>query len=215
MVRAVLGVARLLPALLAVAAIPANAQAATICPPTPEAPETAPASQPGEATIACVGSQPLTEATFDHWAQVAAAGAGGKHPLSARQKHAVMVQVMGFLLSAAWVQGEARALDVRVTPAAVRRQFEQIRHQQFRHNSGFLRFLKETKQTVADLLTRVELDMLSQRIQRRIAAAHRRAKARQRALAHFIRHFREKWTAQTYCLPRYAVPDCGHVQATL
>jgi hypothetical protein len=57
--------------------------------------------------------------------------------------------------------------------------------------------------------------MLSQRIQKRIMAEHRGAKAKQEALSRFVKHFKEKWTAQTYCAPQYAVTECGHVQANL
>jgi ADP-heptose:LPS heptosyltransferase len=122
---------------------------------------------------------------------------------------------MGFLLSAAWVQGEARALHVHVSPAVVRKQFERVRHTQFPRRGEFQRFLRQTKQTVADLLMRVELNMLSARIQRRVASGHRGARAKQEALRRFIAHFRGKWTSQTYCAPSYAVPDCGHVQTNL
>ncbi|HEX5310147.1 MAG TPA: hypothetical protein VFW38_13845 [Solirubrobacteraceae bacterium] len=209
-----LGTARLVTmALFAlVAAVPTSAQATTVCPPPAETAEVTAASEPGEVVIACVGSRPLTEATFKHWDEVAATGDDKAHPPSA---HDLLVQVMGFLISSVWVQGEARALHVHVSPAAVHRQFELERHLQFPRRRDFQRFLKKSKQTVADLLMRVELDMLSQRIQRRVAAGHRGAKARQEALARFVARFRERWTSQTYCASRYAMRDCGHVQSSL
>jgi len=104
---------------------------------------------------------------------------------------------------------------VHVSAAAVRRQFDQIRHQQFPRQRDFKRFLKKSRETVADLLLRVELDMLSARVQRRITAGHRGAKAQQEALSRFIMNFKDKWTSHTYCAPQYAVRDCGHVQSNL
>lgn len=88
-----------------------------------------------------------------------------------------------------------------------------MRKQQFPQIRKFRRFLRETKQTVADLLLRVELNLLSQRIQRRVVAHSHGVKGHQRALSRFVVRFRTKWTAQTYCAPQYAVSDCGHVQA--
>ncbi|HEX3691973.1 MAG TPA: hypothetical protein VHU13_01410 [Solirubrobacteraceae bacterium] len=191
----------------------ASPAAAPPCPPPPEGSGPVPSSQPGEALIACVGSQPLSETTYKHWYEVAVAGGSGdRHKPS---PHELLAQVMGFLLSAAWVQGEAKALHVHVSRATVHRRFEQIRHEQFPRQRAFERFLSKSKQTIADLLMRVEVDMLIQRIQRHIAAGHHGAKAKLNALTRFVSRFRRKWTSQTYCAPVYAVRDCGHVQWNL
>jgi hypothetical protein len=37
--------------------------------------------------------------------------------------------------------------------------------------------------------------------------------AKQRALSRFVKGFKRKWQAQTYCAAEYASADCGHVQA--
>jgi hypothetical protein len=122
---------------------------------------------------------------------------------------------MGFLVSADWVIGEGRDLGVHATPSEVRHQFNRLRKQQFHKRGEFQKFLKETKQAIPDLLLRVELNLLAQRIQRHALAGHRSARSRERALEEFVSNFRRKWTGQTYCTPRYAVQDCGHVQATV
>jgi hypothetical protein len=59
------------------------------------------------------------------------------------------------------------------------------------------------------------VNVLSTRIHKRIAAGHHGAASQERALSRFIRAFRTKWEAQTYCATEYAVADCGHVQATV
>ena len=46
-------------------------------------------------------------------------------------------------------------------------------------------------------------------------AGHHSARSRQLALQRFVTRFKRKWQAQTYCEPVFAVPDCGHVQASL
>jgi hypothetical protein len=119
---------------------------------------------------------------------------------------------MGFLISSDWVLGEAADLNVHVSEGEVRQMFDRIRTQQFPKQKGFKAFLKQSGQTVADLLFRVRLNILSQRIQKHVLAGHRGARNKQRALERFVHGFRLKWMAQTYCDPTHAVQDCGHVQ---
>jgi hypothetical protein len=122
---------------------------------------------------------------------------------------------MGFLISADWVIGEAHDLGVRVSPAETRRTFNRTRKAQFPKQSEFQAFLGKSKETVTDILLRVELDLLSQRLQQRVVAGKHGAHKKHEALKHFVSDFRNKWTAQTYCATQYASQDCGHVQATL
>ncbi len=186
------------------------------CPPPASAPATVGppiASSPQEAVIACVGSESLTEVTFVHWREIAVAG---EHAAGQRQhgSRAVTEQVMGFLLSGDWLLGEARTLKLHVSARAVRHELEHLRRQQFPRRRDYVKFLRQSRQTPADLLLRVELDMLSARIQRKVTAG-RGPHAQMRAMSRFIAHFRTKWRAQTYCAPAYAVEDCGHVQTSL
>jgi hypothetical protein len=199
--------------------MPSQARAATetTCPPgsaTTGVVNPSPAAIPSQTLVACVGSQAITEATFQHWSAVAQAEPGsqaGHQPGAAE----VTTQVMGFLISADWVIGEARDLNIHVSPAEVRRTFNRTRRAQFPKKREFQAFLGKSKETVADILLRVQLDLLSQRLQRRVVAGRHGASKKREALRHFVSDFRNKWTAQTYCAAQYASQDCGHVQATL
>jgi hypothetical protein len=164
-----------------------------------------------EQVVACVGARSITGATFAHWADIARRSAG-KHPPSAAE---VKNEVMGFLISSDWVLGEAADLNIDVTEAKVRHTFNHIRDEQFPKRREFGVFLRKSGQTVADLLFRVRLNLLSTAIQRHVLAGHRGAKSRQRALGGFVQEFKLKWTAQTSCEPGYVISDCGHVQAGL
>jgi hypothetical protein len=200
----------------------AGAQTPTmVCPPPPPPPPAAegtpatpgPIEPVSEQIVACIGSQSIMGATFQHWAHVARRAEGPfKHHQS---RGAVVQQVMGFLISADWILGEAQDRNIVVSEAEVRQAFDHLRSQQFPKRRAFKRFLKQTGQTVADLLLRVRLSILSERIQRSVVAGHHGARSRQRAMESFVHKFQAKWTVQTYCAPAYAVQDCGHVQATL
>jgi hypothetical protein len=113
--------------------------------------------------------------------------------------HPLVDEVMGFLISSDWVLGEAQDLNIYVSAAEVRRRFDHSRREQFPKRGEFKAFLRSSGQTVADLLFRVRLSILSTRIQRQVIASE----------------FANKWRAQTYCSPPYAVRDCGHVQTVL
>jgi foldase protein PrsA len=78
-------------------------------------------------------------------------------------------EVLGFLISSSWVAGEAKSLGVKVSDKEVKKQFEKIKNQQFPKAAEFEKFLKSSGQTVSDLLLRVKLNMLSQKIQQKIA----------------------------------------------
>ena len=185
------------------------AQAPTVCPPQSSAPTAPPSSPP--TVVACVGSQEITLASFEHWSEVAKAAAGPQPPSTQK----IVEQVMPFLIANEWVRGEASALDVHVSPRAVRRKFAHLRKQQFPKLRQFRAFLRHTKETVADLLVRVEVQMLAGAIQKHVTAGKRGPKAQGRALGRFVERFQKKWKRSTYCAPAYAVPDCGHVQESL
>jgi foldase protein PrsA len=78
-------------------------------------------------------------------------------------------QVLGFLISSDWVIGEAGHLGVKLSDKEVHKQFEKIKSQQFPKAAEFEKFLVNTGQTTSDLLLRVKLNMLSSKIQEKIA----------------------------------------------
>jgi hypothetical protein len=110
-----------------------------------------------EQVVACVGARSITGATFSHWADVVRRS-GGKHLPSAAE---VKNEVMGFLVSSDWVLGEAADLNIDVSEAKVRHTFNRIRDEQFPKRREFKVFLRKSGQTVADLLFRVRLNLLS------------------------------------------------------
>jgi len=77
-------------------------------------------------------------------------------------------EVLGFLISSQWVVGEAGSLGVKLSDAEVKKQFVKIRGSQFPKAAEFEKFLSSSGQTVSDLLLRVKLNLLSQKIQQKI-----------------------------------------------
>jgi foldase protein PrsA len=86
----------------------------------------------------------------------------------AQQYKTLQQEVLGFLISSNWVIGEAKSLGVKLSDAEVKKQFEKIKSQQFPKAAEFEKFLKTSGQSVSDLLLRVKLNLLSQKIQQKI-----------------------------------------------
>jgi foldase protein PrsA len=85
-----------------------------------------------------------------------------------QQYTALKQQVLAYLISANWVIGEASERGVKVTDAEIKKQFNQIKAQQFPKEADFQKFLASTGYTVSDLLLRVKLNTLSSKIQAKV-----------------------------------------------
>jgi foldase protein PrsA len=84
------------------------------------------------------------------------------------QYKALQQEVLGFLISSQWVLSEANSLGVKLSDAEVKKEFEKIKATQFPKAAEFEKFLASSGQTVSDLLLRVKLNLLSQKIQKQI-----------------------------------------------
>jgi parvulin-like peptidyl-prolyl isomerase len=109
--------------------------------------------------------------TFNHWYQVVAKQPqqGQKKPqkpppLESKQGQALKQQVMQFLVSADWIEGEAKERGLEASPPEVQKQFQQTKKQSFPNEKAYQKFLRTTGQTVQDLYFRVRLDVLSNKI---------------------------------------------------
>lgn len=160
----------------------------------------------------CVGGQAITGATYTHWMSIASKQLGVAHKVERAGIEAMQKEVLGFLISSDWVKSEAVDRGISISPEEVRKSFDRVRHLEFHRRRAFERFLHNSGQTVADLLYRVELNLLSERIAKSVMAGHRGASGKRRALSRFVKAFKAKWRPQTYCASEYAVADCGHVQ---
>jgi foldase protein PrsA len=77
-------------------------------------------------------------------------------------------QVLGLLISFEWIQREAEDQGVKVTDAEVKKSFEEQKKQSFPKEADYQKFLKDQGQTNEDVLMRVRLDLLSQKIRDKV-----------------------------------------------
>lgn len=81
-------------------------------------------------------------------------------------------QVMQLLISFRWIEGEAVAQGVTVTDAEIDKDFTAQLQQSFPKPSDFEEFLRTSGQTREDILQRVRLDLLSNKIRAKVVADH-------------------------------------------
>jgi foldase protein PrsA len=86
-----------------------------------------------------------------------------------QQYKSLQQEVLGFLISADWVLGEAEHLGIKISDKEVEKEFDKIKAQQFPKSAEFEKFLASSGQTVSDLLLRVKLNLLSAKIQSKIS----------------------------------------------
>ncbi|HYF27449.1 MAG TPA: peptidyl-prolyl cis-trans isomerase [Baekduia sp.] len=77
-------------------------------------------------------------------------------------------QVMQFLISAQWILGEAADRDVKVSDAEVKKQFDQTKEQSFGDDKAYRDFLKNSGYVQEDLLYRIKLDQLSNKLRDKV-----------------------------------------------
>jgi foldase protein PrsA len=81
---------------------------------------------------------------------------------------ALQQQVMQLLISFQWIEGEAKEQGVKVSDADVKKQFDSQKKASFPDDKKYQDFLKQSGQTEKDILMRVRLDLLSNKIREKI-----------------------------------------------
>ena len=81
-----------------------------------------------------------------------------------QEYEALRDQVLQLLISFEWIEGEAEQLDVEATEEEVRKQFEEQKKASFPKEEDYEKFLKDSGQTEEDIMLRVRLDVLSNKI---------------------------------------------------
>src|SRR3954468_24243455 len=77
-------------------------------------------------------------------------------------------QVLQLLISFKWIEGEAKAKGIKVSDKEVQASFDKQKKQAFPKAADFEKFLKDSGQTQDDILKRVRLDALSNKIREKV-----------------------------------------------
>jgi foldase protein PrsA len=85
-----------------------------------------------------------------------------------QEYEALRDQVLQLLISFQWIQGEADDLGVKVTDTEVKKQFDTQKKASFPKDADFDKFLKDSGQSLDDIMLRVRLDVLSNKIREKV-----------------------------------------------
>jgi hypothetical protein len=151
--------------------------------PPPEQP--VPASLPADVVAQVSDQRAIRRARFDHWFAIAR-----KSDDRRSSKRRLVAAAMTFLIEGTWMRLEARERGLKVR-----------------------RFLRDSGQTTADMLYRMETDMLSDRIRADVIKGARTVEGQIRRLDRFAAEFPVKWKARTVCATGYTVDECGRTVA--
>ena len=81
---------------------------------------------------------------------------------------ALKKEVMQFLIQAEWVQQEAADQNIKVTDAQIKKSFEDQKKQAFPNDKQYKQFLASSGMTEDDILFRVRLDQLQQKLTQKV-----------------------------------------------
>lgn len=123
-----------------------------------------------DSVVARVGQTAITEAAVDHWMPAMASGLVAPDP-STQQRQTPRQQALGFLISSAWLIGEAAERGLKPSKREIERRFAE-KHASFPGGEAeFHEFLKATGQTVADIRFDVEAELASLKVRQAVASA--------------------------------------------
>jgi hypothetical protein len=147
----------------------------------------------------------ITKVEFHHALAQAAALAGREStPEPGKGGYGKLKEVaLGELLDMVWVRGQAAEMGIAVTHGKITRELVRLKKQAFKGEAEYHRFLKEAHYTRRDVRERVERQLLSTAIQRRVIGKVGEGASGQKAFSEFIEAYAERWRARTVCAPEY------------
>jgi hypothetical protein len=101
-------------------------------------------------------------------------------------------------------------MGIGVRPRQVARLTAKIKRQAFKNGAEYRRFLREAHFTRRDVKERVEIQLLSERIQDRVAAGIGSEAGVQKAFTKFVSEYEVRWRSRTVCAPGYVIDRCSN-----
>jgi parvulin-like peptidyl-prolyl isomerase len=113
----------------------------------------------------------VSEAEFKSSLAQQAGQAGVKTPPKKGEKkyEELKTAAMTELLQEAWIRGEAGEMDITVTKKEVETELTQIKTTNFKAKGSYQKFLKESNFTPADVEVRLEVQLLSRKVQEAVS----------------------------------------------
>jgi foldase protein PrsA len=156
----------------------------------------------GSGVVVRVGQAAIAGATVEHWLSVMAGGRVVGNPLSRRDR-TLRRQALMSLISSEWLIGEAAEEGLRSSAQEIAHRLEERKNASSPNGEAeFHEYLKQTGQTVSDLMFEARAELASAKL--RQALAGREPKVTQAQVAAYYSRHRQ----------RFAIPERREVEIT-
>jgi hypothetical protein len=158
----------------------------------------------------------ITVASFQHELELQAVQKGRRSaPSPGPEEYAgLRKSAIDWLLEGVWIRGQAIEWGISLSHNEIKRELALIKRESFKSGAEYRRFLRENHYSRRDIFERVEIQLLSTRLQRRfekqIGKQTESKSERRRAFNELLREFSERWRARTVCAPEYATERCSN-----
>lgn len=154
----------------------------------------------------------VTQREFRRTLAQAAANRGRRRPPGPEDRgyERLKREAMNVLLDMAWVRGQAAEMNIRVTRRQVARVRARVIRESFDSAAEYRRFLRSARYSPRDIWKLLEVQILAERIQRRVTNRVRGRAATRRAFNAFLEAFEKRWRSRTVCAPEYVLARCSN-----
>lgn len=156
--------------------------------------------------VAMVEGTPISRATLAHWTQIKRLEVEGLPRQGSRPSPAELQRrALVFLITADWLEGEAKAQGIDASPSEVETTYRELLSGPT--GRSFARSLRSRGVSGADELLLLRLQQLSNKLQAKITSGQNGVSAARRVAA-FAAAYRQRWKRLTSCEPGYIVAEC-------
>ncbi len=105
-----------------------------------------------------------------------------------QQYTSLKTETVSYLIQAEWLIGEAKEQGVKVTDKEVDKQFDTLKKEQFPEEAKYQAYLAKSGETTSDLLLRVKINMLQQKLEQKITAKAKKAASESEVSKYYSEH---------------------------
>jgi hypothetical protein len=158
--------------------------------------------------VARVQGSSISQAELDHWTAIKRRELQGSPTAAAASPAELKSKALAFLITAEWLEKEAAAQGVSVSPSEVDTTYQQLLNGPT--GSSFAASLKRRGLSGADELRVLRLGALAQKLRTKIAVSRHSGSAAQtrRQVAAFLVAYQQRWKQRTTCAPGYVIAEC-------
>jgi SurA-like N-terminal domain len=159
--------------------------------------------------VASVQGSSISRGELAHWMRIKRSElTTPSTPASSLSAVEVKRKALAFLITARWLQREAAAKGIGVSPSEVNATYQRLLNAPT--GKSFAASLQRRGMSRADELLVLRLDALAQKLRAKIASTHHSTTAAQtqRQISAFLAAYRQRWKQRTTCEPGYVIAEC-------